>query len=96
MLEVDLAVYADALAGEAAALAARAERARTRIRQARLERAARAQLAADDVATLERLGVLGRVDEAAARAELGELEAAAAALERLQGWVEARLADAAA
>ncbi|MGZ4389883.1 MAG: hypothetical protein ACXVZL_10925 [Gaiellaceae bacterium] len=96
MEAVDLAVYADALAGEAAALAARAERARARIRQAAIERAARAALDDRTGARLERLGLLGRVDGAAAREELRELEASLDALERLQAWVERRLADAAA
>ncbi|HET8606828.1 MAG TPA: hypothetical protein VFL66_07330 [Gaiellaceae bacterium] len=96
MLEIDLAVYADALAGEAAALAARAERARSRIRQAGIERQARAELDETALAVLERLGVLGRIDAAAARAEVRELDAALAALAQLQAWVERRLADAAA
>ena len=96
MEAVDLAVYADALAGEAAALAARAERARARIRQAAIERAARAALDDETAARLERLGLLGRTDDAAAREDLGDLEAALNALERLQAWVERRLADAAA
>jgi hypothetical protein len=96
MEAVDLAVYADALAGEAATLAARAERARARIRQAAIERAARAALDRDTAMRLERLGLLGRTDETAAREELRELEAALDALERLQAWVERRLADAAA
>lgn len=93
---VDLAVYADALAGEAAALAARAQRARSRLRQAGIERAARAGLDEPTLATLERIGVLGRADAAPARDELRELEEALAALERLQAWVERQLADAAA
>lgn len=96
VLEIDLAVYADALAGEAAALAARAERARSRIRQAGIERQARAELDETALAVLERLGVLGRTDAAAARAEARELDAALAALAQLQAWVERRLADAAA
>lgn len=96
MEAVDLAVYADALAGEAATLAARAERARARIRQAAIERAARAALDDETGARLERLGLLGRIDDAASRAELRDLEAAVDALERLQAWVERRLADAAA
>src|SRR4029077_1082742 len=41
---VELAVYADALAGEAASLSARAERARSRIRQAAIEKRARKEL----------------------------------------------------
>jgi hypothetical protein len=41
---VDLALYADVLAGEAASLAARIERERGKQRQASIERAARAAL----------------------------------------------------
>ena len=44
MRGVDLAIYADALAGEAASLAARAERARSRLRQAAIEKRARTEL----------------------------------------------------
>ena len=91
MRQVDLAVYADALAGEAAALAARAERSRTRLREAALEQAARAELDAEIIGTLERLGVLGRIDEAAVRRELRELADGLAAVEALQAWVEGRL-----
>jgi hypothetical protein len=73
MRAVELAVYADALAGEAASLSARAERARSRIRQAAIEKGARAELTAVAVERLETLGLLGAVDETAARAELREL-----------------------
>ena len=38
MREIDLAVYADALAGESAALSAPAERIRSKLRQAKIER----------------------------------------------------------
>jgi hypothetical protein len=90
---VDLAIYADALAGEAASLAARVERARSRLRQAAIERAARDELAPATVARLEALGLLAtRVD----RGELRELEDALDAVERLQAWVEGRLAASAA
>jgi hypothetical protein len=41
MRAVELAVYADALAGEAASRSARAERARSRLRPAAIEKAAR-------------------------------------------------------
>ena len=44
MRSVELAIYADQLAGEAASLAARAERARSRLRQAAIEKRARAEL----------------------------------------------------
>jgi hypothetical protein len=91
MRAVELAVYADALAGEAASLSARTERARSRIRQAAIEKGARTELTAVAVERLEALGLLGAIDERAARAELRELEAALDALEELQGWVEGEL-----
>jgi hypothetical protein len=94
--EVDLAVYADQLAGESAALSARAERIRSRLRQAKIERRARNDLAAATVDRLESLGLLGATDERAAHAELRELEESLAALEELQAWVEAELATSAA
>ena len=96
MRTVDLAVYADALAGEAASLAARAERARSRMRQTAIEREARAALQPVSVERLEELGYLRAIDERAVRAELRGLEDALAALEELQAWVEARLAAATA
>jgi hypothetical protein len=90
---VDLAIYADALAGEAASLAARVERARSRLRQAAIERAARNELAPATVARLEARGLLAtHVD----RGELRELEDALDAVEELQAWVEGRLAATAA
>jgi hypothetical protein len=90
---VDLAIYADALAGEAASLAARVERARSRLRQAAIERAARDELAPATVARLEARGLLAtRVD----RGELRDLEDALGAVEELQAWVEGRLAATAA
>ena len=94
MRGVDLAIYADALAGEAASLAARAERARSRLCQAAIEQRARRQLTPVTVERLEAAGVLGAVDEAAARVELRELEAALDAVEELQSWLEAELASA--
>ena len=92
MRAVELAVYADALAGEAASLSARAERARSRIRQAAIEKRARRDLTDAAVSRLQALGLLGAIDEPAARAELRELECAIAALEEPQAWVEAELA----
>jgi hypothetical protein len=92
---VDLAIYADALAGEAAAVAARAERARGRLRQAGIEKRARLELTQVAVERLQALGLLGEIDEAGTRAELRELEAALDALEELQSWVEGELASAA-
>jgi len=94
--EVDLAVYADALAGEAAAVAARAERIRTNLRQAKIERRARNDLPAATVDRLQSLGLLGGVDERRAHAELRELEDSLAAVEELQSWVEAEIAHEAA
>jgi hypothetical protein len=92
---VDLAIYADALAGEEASLAARAERARSRLRQAAIERRARRELTPVAVEQLDALGVFGAVDESATRAELRELEAALDAVEELQSWLERELASAA-
>jgi Spy/CpxP family protein refolding chaperone len=93
---VELAIYADALAGEAASLAARAERARSRLQQAAIEKHARAELGETTLERLEGLGLLGSIDERTVRAELRELEAALDALEELQIWVEGQLADASA
>ena len=92
MREIDLALYTDALAGESAALSARAERIRSKLRQAKIERRARNDLTAATVDRLESLGLLGRIDDRAAHAELRELEDSLAALEELQGWVEGELA----
>jgi hypothetical protein len=93
MRAVELAVYADELAGEAASLSARAERARSRIRLAAIEKGARAELTTVAVERLETIGLLGAIDEPAARAELRELEAALDALEELQSWVENQLVE---
>ena len=83
------------LAGESASLAARAERARSRLRQAAIEKRARTELSETAIGRLETLGLLGAIDEAAARAELREAEAALDALEELQTWVQSELASAA-
>jgi hypothetical protein len=91
MRGVDLAIYADALCGEASSLAAKAERARSRLRQAAIERRARVELTQVAVERLEALGLLGGIDESAAQMELRELEAALDALEELQSWVESEL-----
>ena len=96
MREVDLAVYADTLAGEAAALTARAERIRSKLRQAKIERRARNDLPAVTVDRLESLGLLCGADERAAHAELRTLEESLVALEELQAWVEGELAAASA
>ena len=96
MRSVELAIYADALAGEAASLAARAERARSRLQQAAIEKRARAELSERSIERLEALGLLGGIDERGTRAELRELETALHALEELQVWVEGELAEASA
>ena len=93
MRSVELAIYADALAGEAASMAARAERARSRLSQVAIEKRARAQVSGDAIARLEAFGLLGTIDERAARAELRELESSLEALEELQTWVEEQLAE---
>ena len=78
-----------------ASLAARAERARSRLRQAAIEKRARRELTPVAVERLGALGVFGAVDESATRAELRELEAALDAVEELQSWLERELASAA-
>src|SRR5436190_15407498 len=89
--EIDLAVYADALAGESSALSARAERIRSKLRQAKLERRARNDLSATTVDRLESLGLLCGTDQRAAHAELRELDESLAAVEELQAWIEGEL-----
>jgi hypothetical protein len=88
---VDLAIYADVLAGEAAAVAARVERARSRLRESAIEREARRELPRRTIERLEALGLLRPGDEQRLRAELTRLEADLAAIEELQAWVEGRL-----
>jgi hypothetical protein len=88
---VELAVYADDLCAEAAALAARAERARSRLRVLALEREARRALSRAATARLEALGIIGRLDERTLRSELAELEDALEAVAELQAWVEEQL-----
>ena len=94
MRAIDLAIYADALAGEAASLSARAERARSRLRQAAIEREAVAELPAETITRLRGLGVLHDGDDAVAREDLAELARSLAALRELQAWVERRLVEA--
>jgi hypothetical protein len=91
---VDLAVFADVLAGRASSVAARLERARDAIRQAALEREVRAQLDGETVERLEALGVLSRADARSQREEAARLAADLRAIERLQAWVEERLFEA--
>ncbi|MDX6450973.1 MAG: hypothetical protein QOH16_1022 [Gaiellaceae bacterium] len=93
MRNVDLALYADMLAGEAASLAARIERERGKQRQATIERAARAALAPFAVERLVELGLLATRADAAA---VAELEESLDAIELLQAWVEGALVRAVA
>jgi hypothetical protein len=88
---VDLALYADAVAGEAAATAARIERERGRLRVAEIERAAARDLPVPVVTALRERGLLATRGDIE---ELIALEEALDALERLQAWVEERLARA--
>lgn len=91
MRAVDLAVYADSLAAEAATLSARLERARRRMRQAAIEHEARRDLPSETVSALERLGILeGRSVEPDVR-DAAEAMAGLESLEALQAWVEPRL-----
>ena len=94
MRGVDLAIYADALAGEAASLAARAERARSRLRQAAIEKRARKELTGVALERLESLGLHGAVDQVGARNEQRELQGAHDAMDELQSWVEGELSAA--
>jgi hypothetical protein len=89
---VDLAIYADTLAAEAAAVAARIERARSRLRESAIEHEARRELAGGTIDRLERLGLLRPADEARLSTELRRLEADLEALQELQAWVEERIA----
>jgi hypothetical protein len=91
MRSVDLAVYADVLAAEAANLSARLERARGRLRQAAIEREAREALPLEVVSRLDALGLFAARGGAADLAEIEAVRVDLAAVERLQAWVEAQL-----
>jgi hypothetical protein len=93
MRSVELAVFADALAAEAAALNARLERARGRLRRAAIEREAREALPGEVADRLRRLGLLGTEDTVEA-AELEATRLDIVAVEWLQSWIEAQLATA--
>ena len=94
MRAIDLAVFADVLAGRASSLAAHLARTRDGIRQAAIEREIRGQLDPETVERLEALGVLSRADPRAQREEAARLAADLRAVERLQAWVEERLFEA--
>jgi hypothetical protein len=91
---VDLALFADIVAWRAAALEARLERERDRIRQAAVKREARRALAPAIVERLVGVGVLSATHVRAERREVGELAASLAAIRELQAWTEARLSEA--
>jgi glycine cleavage system pyridoxal-binding protein P len=91
MNSIDLALYADTLAGEAAALAARIERERGRLRQAAVERRARDALPDVVVERLDELGLLATRGDVTT---LADLEEALDAVEALQAWVEEQLVGA--
>lgn len=93
MHSIDLALYADTLAGEAAALAARIERERGRLRQSAVERRARDALPDPVVERLVELGLLATRGDVAT---LADLEEALDAIEALQAWVEEELVASAA
>ncbi|HEX2504579.1 MAG TPA: hypothetical protein VHK22_00085 [Gaiellaceae bacterium] len=93
MRTVDLALFADTVAARAAALEARLDRARDRLRRSAIERDARRSLGSTTVERLE-AGILGASDVRAERGEVGELAAALSAVRELQRWTEARLAEA--
>jgi hypothetical protein len=94
MRTVDLALFADTVAARAAALEARLDRARDRLRRSAIERNARRSLAPTTVERLEAAGILGASDVRAERGEVGELAAALTAVRELQALTEARLAEA--
>jgi hypothetical protein len=94
MRSVELAIYADSLAAEAAALAARVERARSSLRQAAIEREAAAALPSQIVGRLRALGFLTGATPGDGAAELGRLGLDLEAVMKLQAWVERELHDA--
>jgi hypothetical protein len=91
MRSVELAIYADLLAAEAAALAARLEQARSRLRQAAIEDEAAAALPPAVVGRLRALGVLGGGGEVAGAAEIQRVTLDLDAVLKLQAWVEREL-----
>ena len=69
------------------------ERARARLRQAAIDREARAVLSAGAVARLQARGLLHPTEVSGIREEMAELESDLEAVLALQAWVEERLAD---
>ena len=91
MRSVELAIYADSLAAEAAALAARLERARSSLRRAAIEREAAAALPWPTVGRLRALGLLAAAAPGDGAAELRRLGLDLEAVLKLQAWVEREL-----
>ena len=91
---VELAIYADSLAAEAAALAARVEQARSRLRQAAIEDEAASALPPQVVGRLRALGLLVGGSVADGPAELVRLGLDLEAVLKLQAWVERQLQSA--
>jgi hypothetical protein len=91
---VELAIYADSLAAEAAALAARVEQTRSRLRQAAIEEEAAAALPPQVVGRLRALGLLLGGSVADGPAELARLGLDLEAVLKLQSWVERQLRSA--
>jgi hypothetical protein len=91
---VELAIYADSLAAEAATLAARVEQTRSRLRQAAIEEEAAAALPPQVVGRLRALGLLVGGSVADGPAELARLGLDLEAVLKLQAWVERQLRSA--
>jgi len=91
---VELAIYVDSLAAEAAALAARVEQTRSRLRQAAIEEEAAAALPPQVVGRLQALGLLVGGSVADGPAELARLGLDLEAVVQLQAWVERQLRSA--
>jgi hypothetical protein len=95
MDRLDLELYADRLTRHADRLADDLAAARLRVRWSAFERAAGVRLDPEDAARLTAAGVLlGPASEADDRSLMLRRRAELAALERLQGLVEAELAEA--
>jgi hypothetical protein len=91
MRTIELAVYADVLAAEAAELAARLERTRSALRLSAIEREAVAALPAPVVDRLRALGLLTAASEPDGAAEVERIDLDLRAVLQLQAWVERRL-----
>jgi hypothetical protein len=91
MRAIDLALFSDVLCARIAAVEARLERARDRIRQAAIHREARKALPPATIELLEDEGVLVSKDVRDERREIAALAATLTALHTLQRWTEEQL-----